>query len=139
MNLKPIPKLALVPPLPPLIYCGCHGQVGHYFFMAGMRSLTTLVREANHSELCKLDTGFAPQDTNKEGEAWFHSERVGEIRYCVISFWDRSVDSRPGSHSTFLLFADKCFNDALADCRAAFPEVFSRFKFEVKLRANMFI
>lgn len=135
--MKPIPKLALAPGLPSLIYLGCNAQAGHYFYVPGMRSLHSVApvaREANYHELAKLDGGFAPQDTELEGSAWFHNERVGDIRYMVISFWDRSVDSRGGSCSTFLMLGDKCFDDALAECRAQFPEVFRRFKFEIKLR-----
>lgn len=146
MNLKPIPKLALVMPLPPVLYFGCHEQAGHYVWVPGMRSLHSHDRDAdrqNYTTLCKLDGQFAPQDTTAEGQAWFHSENVNGVRYCVISFWDYSVDERGGCNSTFLLTSsDKCyaksFNDALADCRAAFPEVFSRFKFEIHLRRNMF-
>ena len=148
MNLKPIPKLALAQPpygLPGLIYlgCGCRGQAGHYFFLPGMRNLYSAFPEVdrlNRSALAQLDGAFAPQDTTNEGEAWFHTDNVNGIRYMVISFWDRSVDERHGSNSTFLLIGEaKSFNEAIAECRAAFPEVFNRFKFEIKLRRNMFI
>lgn len=105
--MKPIPILELLTPVPPLIYCGCDKRSGHFFFGPGMNSIS--VYNTNPS-LLKLDTGFAPQDTQDEGAA-----------------------------STFLIFGDKCFNDALAECRAAFPQVFARFKFEVTLRRNMFV
>jgi len=140
--MKEIPKLELILPLPPLIYCGCHRVPGHHFFVPPMRPISSAgadIHKNNLKNLCRLDTGFAPQDTGAEGEAWFHSERVNGIRHQVISFWDRSVDPRPGSHSTFLIIGDGCFNDAIAQCRGAFPEVFARFKFEVTLRRNMFL
>jgi hypothetical protein len=139
--MKAIPELELEIPemlrlAYPRIYCGCHGRTGHFFFFPGMNQI--IVHNSSPS-LLKLDTGFAPQDTYAEGEAWYHSGRSGDTRYNVISFWDNSVDSRPGSHSTFLILGDRSFNDALAECRKAFPEVFARFKFEIKLRRNMFV
>ena len=143
--MKPIPKLALVLPpegMPGLIYLGCHERPGHHFFTAGMRGLYSVAPayQLNAYVLHQLDGRFAPQDTEEEGLAWFHCATVNDIPYMVISFWDRSVDERYGSNSTFLIIGQsKCFNDALADCKAAFPEVFRRFKFEVKLRRNMFI
>ena len=143
MNLKKeIPLLALVLPLPPIIYLGCNRGAGHFHFVPGMRSLHSFdskAYELNFPALCKLDGGFAPQDTEDEGEAWYHIANVNGVRYNVLSFWDSSVDERGGSNSTFLLISPpKSFAEAIAECRAAFPEVFQRFKFEVKLRRNMF-
>jgi hypothetical protein len=133
--MKAIPKLQLVL-LPPVIYCGCHEVVGHFFYEPNMVRLNPQTYAANYNSLNQLDCGFAPQDTQAEGEAWYHSARCenGDTRYNVISFWDRSVDSRPGSHSTFLLLGDRSFDDSLAECRKAFPQVFARFKFEIKFR-----
>src|SRR4051794_21605890 len=132
-----IPLLNLRLPLPPIIYNGCHERVGHFFFAPGMRSESFWDRDAyqlNRRELCKLDAGFAPQNTFAQGEAWFHVGNVNGVKYMVISFWDNSIDSRPGSHSTFLILGEPlCFNDAIAKCREMFKEVFVRFKFEVKL------
>jgi hypothetical protein len=128
-----IPKLKLVPPVPEILYCGCHEQTGHYFWTPGMRGHKL---DHNYHDICKLDGCFAPKDTSKQGEAWFHSEPG----YMVISFWDNSIDTRPGSNSTFLLTgAPMCFNDAIAKCRLAFPEVFARFKFQITLRRNCFL
>jgi hypothetical protein len=141
--MKPIPILKLILPLPPIIYLGCWEQRGHYFYIPGMQQLYQAYRNSeaqNYKELCKLDGGFAPQDTTAEGEAWYHCWHLIDNVWClVISFWDNSVDRRPGSNSTFLLLRRPLsFSEAIQRCSEEFPEVFARFKFEVKLRKNMF-
>lgn len=133
--MKTTADLVLTKVLPP-IYMGCHRQAGHYFFTKGMRSLGGFAEERG---LYALDTAFAPTDTQDQGLAWFHAGQSNGIPWNVISFWDRTIDRRPGSHSTFLLTGSfKFFSEAIVICRQDFPEVFERFNFEVKLVKNCF-
>lgn len=69
-----------------------------------------------------IDTGFCPKPQ------WI----LGPVRithvddWIIVSWWDNSVDSRPGSHSTFL---GQGFESEMAVIDAAkkqFPNVFAR-------------
>lgn len=53
--------------------------------------------------------------------------------WTALSFWDCSVDSRPGSCSSFVFDALLSPEEALAAARASFPPIFERFEFEVQL------
>lgn len=56
-----------------------------------------------------------------------------DIDWTVISFWDRSSDSRGKSNSTFICPEQLSFNDAVALAKKCFPKVFARFTFELRL------
>jgi hypothetical protein len=72
-----------------------------------------------------------------DGEYW-HSpgqcsapEHRGEAACCtpdvtVLAIWERTVDARPGSHSTFVLEGHLDFGAAVQLAREAFPHVWSR-------------
>lgn len=89
-----------------------------------------------------IDGSLAPR-TGSGGEApngvaGFHQNVAwvgcpGEIVWSAISWWDNSVDARGGSSCTFL--ADRRCSPAelLAEAREAFPQIFSRFKYEIVL------
>jgi len=141
---KDIPILKLKLPLGPVIYFGCSNtEIGHYMWAPLMSSKYDKWSDPNHRQLCKLDGKFAPTDTNEEGQAWYHTHIADprlsdDVSYNVISWWDRSVDHRQGSHSTFLIVGEPLhYLEALAKCKAAFPEVFARFKYEIRLRRDM--
>lgn len=76
-----------------------------------------------------LDGGLLKHKSLKQGQA------VTERRdgWTALSFWDYSVDSRPGSSSTFVFDALLGSEEALAAARENFPAVFERFEFEVVL------
>lgn len=76
-----------------------------------------------------LDGGLLKGRSHAEGEAVVE-QRDG---WTALSFWDRSVDSRPGSCSTFVFDAPLAPEEALAAAREAFPPVFERLEFEVVL------
>lgn len=121
----------------PAIYFGCWQRAGHYFFGPGMRSL----RHADVPEALRDDIdGRYPPGGRKAGEMYPRDdtpqvEGLATVTqrgaWTVLAFWDRSVDTRRGSNSAFLLHGQHDFTAALALARAAFPEVFARFTFEV--------
>lgn len=76
-----------------------------------------------------LDAGLLPQ----EGEqAEGHIVRAVIGNWTVLTFWDRSADSRGQSNSAFVFDAVAPTEDLLAVARVQFPEVFNRFTFELK-------
>lgn len=107
--------------------------VGHYFFAPGGRRAYAIVEE--------VPWGFQIDGAilNPKGAANFGIPAQPEGEYVVeqkdgwtaLAFWDRSGDSRPGSHSTFVIDAEVTEEEALAAARASFPEVFARLSFEI--------
>lgn len=79
-----------------------------------------------------LDTYFLGRDGRQqtEGEAVLWVRMVPDP-WTVLTFWDRSVDTRFGCCASFLLKGALDFATALETARAAFPQVFARFSFEI--------
>lgn len=110
--------------VPVPIYFGCHLEVGHYYFHAGM--VTYYAGMSACKWLHYLDGLLVPPG-EKEGVA-----TVSHIwGYTILAFADRSIDKRPGSNSAFVLAGTLTFKEAENSARALFPEVFVRFTFPV--------
>jgi hypothetical protein len=58
-----------------------------------------------------------------ESRTWILLKRDG---WTAIGKRDNTVDSRPGSHSTFAFHADLTVTEAEAAARRLFPEIFAR-------------
>ena len=104
-------------------YFGCGGGAGHYLFNAlGSKVYADgrLRRLRDH-----FDGTLPPQP---EAELYVASfSRLGGWNMSALSWWDRSVDKRPGSNST--VFAPGLVIDprAMLDlAHARFPWVFNR-------------
>lgn len=111
-------------------YFGCHGQAGHFLWGPGMGKIW---REEHilplplHASV--LDGGYAPQGPEVEGLALLH--RVHD--WTVLAFWDRSVDTRGKCNSVFLFQPNTLtFEQAVEHARVIFPEVYSRFQFQIR-------
>ena len=119
--------------MPPQItepyYFGCrNNEAGHYAFdrTLFMRCKNVPVR----NWLSQHDGALPPQyGPEVEGLVQFRSWPG----VCSIAFWDRSVDKRGKSSSSFLLPGELTPDEALAAAREAFPTVFARFTFDVAL------
>lgn len=116
-----------------MIYYGCGTDAGHYVWRPGMQR----VREAAPTPFDmhipgaaqKLDGGYTPPMGYVEGAA----RLTHALGWTVLSYWDNTVDNRPGSHSTFAVEGTHGFDAMLAAAREHFPTVFARQKFEVTL------
>lgn len=113
-----------------IFYFGCWGQTaGHYLHAGGGSSM----RQRDLPEdwpiaVDFLDCGLLPpKKPQTEGLATF----VHVNGWTIISFWDRSADSRPNSNSAFLARGLHSFDEIVRMTRAAFPSVWDRLKFEV--------
>lgn len=98
------------------LYFGCWEQTGHDAFRPGMRR----VRE-------RLED-ISPWGTGLDSRRWDVAEPHLEVMkgLTAVGFRDRSVDSRPGSISVFVLPGELDLSSALGAARAAFPLVFAR-------------
>ena len=109
-----------------ILYFGCVGRSGHYVYEP-----CSTFRSRNIGEsaewLRSMDGELPPKTTSLEGAATITHRHNST----VISFWDRSVDTRPGSSSTFLIPGLMDFDTAKGVAKATFPEIWKRYKFEV--------
>ncbi len=122
----------------PILYFGCLGDKGHYLFRRVGREL------GDYAKLSYYETKAAtPWGDNIDGGVFSKSPRrleAGAIHACHLNGWslvywaDYSVDTRPGSHSTFVTKSEDCIGNhdlLIARARIQWPEVFGRPRFPV--------
>lgn len=78
-----------------------------------------------------LDAGFLPQKLQEERKLYIWRTNG----WAIITFWDRSGDSRPGSNSAFILSVPRGFTDRelVLSAHNLFPEIFNRLVFPLVL------
>lgn len=104
---------------PEWYYFGCGCSAGHFTFARGMRHTA-------HNPIDKFDGILAPFDTDEQFIA-AGVIRLPHLGLSALSFWDRTIDSRPGSNSSIFAPSNSC--DARAILLGAaryFPEVYAR-------------
>lgn len=114
-------------------YFGCIDQPGHYMFSSPKSySLEDRRRTADFAYTnpwgTKIDGGLCSVGQQFEGWANLHHKDG----WTALSFWDRSVDDRPGCNSNFLAEGDFSFDDMLSLARIHFPEVVNRLGFPIR-------
>lgn len=121
-------------------YYGCHRGVGHYLFTTALndRSLNL----PDHVPWSAVDGVLQPGCKKREGSR-IHTTPMNNVDghaalhhkdgWTALAFWDRSVDARPNSTSTFMIKGTHDFETMKQICAAAFPAVWSRFTFEIVL------
>lgn len=107
------------------LYFGCVDRLGHHLWTRGEERVSLLGWPKLNKQ---IDGGDCPKATPIEGVATLTHEEP----WTILSFWDRSVDSRGGSHSTFLIPGRHNFETALAMARESFPRIFFRFRFSIR-------
>lgn len=119
-----------------MYYFGCWGCLGHYLYDSQQRSVNDDKSEIPHAwRRGALDGAFAPRrgsgrysEEYPQGVA-AHTSKDG---WTLIAFWDRTGDSRGNSSSTFLAKGDFTFEQMVAMAKFEFPDLWKRFRFEVK-------
>jgi hypothetical protein len=115
-----------------VFYFGCTQGPGHY--MHASQPVRTLDARRALSDFersnpwgLRIDTKLAPTGEQIEGRALLHHKDG----WTALSFWDRSVDRRSGSCSTFLAQGEHDFERMLHLTRTHFPAVMARFAFSL--------
>lgn len=111
-------------------YFGCWREPGHYLYSPHGRrhgGLGSLPIDFPCS-VRVLDGGLLPPRAPQTQGAAAHVHLHG---WTILSFWDRSGDTRPQSCSTFLLRGLFAFHEACKQAREAFPAVWARYPFPV--------
>lgn len=110
-------------------YFGCVDDVGHYHFVPGdpgCRPIKSNYYKAPFFPEC--DSGFCPKHTRKQGVVCL----THQDGWTILSFWDNSVDTRPGSHSTFMVEGKLDKDAMIAKAKELFPTIWQRYAFEVQ-------
>lgn len=117
-----------------VFYFGCVFGAGHYLHTPELRTTP----RAGPFTSTTLDTPFCPGMTPDSSGRTPDEQPEGVARlthaegWTVLSFWDRSIDNRRGSHSTYAIEGTHVYAEAVRLARAAFPRVWARYKFEVR-------
>lgn len=115
-----------------IFYFGCRREAGHYLWGPGRAMWRSSDVPADFPCTMTPDATFLPPRDNPEVEglaSFFHLNG-----WTIISFWDRSVDSRGKCNSTFLARGVMTFDAICEKAKAEFPDVWQRFKFPIMIR-----
>jgi hypothetical protein len=102
-------------------YLGCWQEAGHFFFAPGLARHVYPSPTPWHGNLDSRDFADSRDWLRKELDGW-----------TAIGRRDNTVDSRPGSHSTFAFHAVLTTAEAEAEARRLFPEIFERIEHKGK-------
>lgn len=111
----------------PVYYFGPRRVVGHYLYdhngyrLDGYRPHIPNLRP---EVLTIIDGGFCPLRDTFSGEV--QTNRIG--MWIILSWWDRSIDTKPNSNSNILGFDYDSVDALVSRAREAFPDVFERQK-----------
>ena len=110
-------------------YFGALDDSGHYAYLEGGRRVDPNV----WIKVCpwgfEADGGIQPKGHQREGEAII----VRKNGWTALTFWDRTMDHRPGSHSTYIADGNFTFAEMVELAKARFPARWQAMKFEVRL------
>lgn len=124
-----------------MYYYGPYKESGHFFFGEGGRLVLREERQGIPWQEREIDGILQPgcpdpKDRLKrrtrpmvEGEALLHHKNG----WTAVSFWDSSVDTRPGCNSTYIAEGDFSFPEMVEMAKERFAERWSRMKFQVRL------
>lgn len=118
----------------PWYYFGCGNQAGHYLFRENGQSVH--MPQGVERELGHMDGVLPPHSSDKFRAPLYVASfsMLGGLGYCALSWWDCSVDKRPGSNSTvFAPGLDWDPETLLCAAQAKLPWVFSRLPFPLVL------
>lgn len=106
------------------LYFGCWHTPGHHFWRVTMRKVWGSHREtfALTPWAERVDGGLTPRRSAVQGTAALHHSDG----WTALSIHDYTVDSRPGSHSTFLMPGMLTFVGMLSAAHHHFPTVVDR-------------
>lgn len=115
--------------------CGMN-EKGHYLFDTNGRRLNDHNIGAYGNVMLDfpirincLDGGLLAYDNTRQVEG---RAIVSHIRgWTIVSFWDRSVDTRRNSNANFIMRGTFDFEAALERIKAVWPTIFARFTFPI--------
>lgn len=133
-----------------MFYFGCWDSPGHYFFTeSGQRVWEYQLLDfpfGHHTNKIPVDGCIHPgcylddrgkwrRDHAKEiqGHALLHHVKGPTTVWTALSFWDRSVDPRPASNSTYFAEGEYTFKQMVEMAKTRFASRWSKMTFPVVL------
>ena len=108
-----------------IYYFGCKEESGHFLWKPNQ--ITTAHYQLSGLPWKYIDTALCPQTTSQQGVAKIHHKDG----WTAMAFWDKSIDSRPGSNSVFF-YEDLLEYDQMIEAfEEHFPNIYNRFKFQI--------
>lgn len=112
-----------------VFYFGCYEDKGHYLYRTKGQPVNNWNMPLDFPVAPNsLDGGFLPP---KRPQVQGKAEHILLRNWTIVTFWDRSLDKRQNSSSSFVLRGTLTFEWAVKLAREAFPELFERFDFEI--------
>ena len=105
-----------------VMYFGCLRQSGHYLWHPTKGCVTRLDKAQPWGH--RIDGGITKDSKERENLGVVQSAKLNG--WTLVTWADRSVDSRHGSHSTFIVEADVTPDRLIEMAREQWPQVFSR-------------
>lgn len=114
-------------------YFGCLNEPGHYLYSGNAKQRESDLPSDFPVSVNALDGGLLPPRLPQvEGRA----ELIHSGDWTIISFWNRSVDSRNGSSSTFIIPGSVNFFTAVEIAKKDYPCVWQKIRFGVFRRGH---
>ena len=118
---------------PKMLYCGCHGDSGHYVWRENGERVRWGLADKEQPWGKAIDGGIQPLARGGYHVPNGVARYTQEHGWSALSWWDNSIDTRPGSHSTFVIEGVHSAEFVLVSARIRFPWVFERFPFDVSI------
>jgi len=122
-----------------LFYFGCIGNLGHHWWNRHEMSVRQKETPPPFRNNWDIDGGFSPGASTGDKHRKTRPEKVGEARLThyegctILCYWDRSVDRRGGSHSSFVAEGLYEFAPMLEAIQEQYPRVWARKQNEIVL------
>ena len=97
-------------------YFGCVERAGHYMHTPDMRTDSSFMHENPWG--FSIDGGLLPKREVQHEPVLAHKDG-----WTALSFWDRTVDSRPRSNSSFLAEGTHTMDEMFAIAHQYFPKI----------------
>jgi hypothetical protein len=114
----------------PIFYFGQIGEAGHYTWNPITRRPVSWEEEKSLTPWKYDIDGLVVDKVGYKEGVLYHEQKDG---WTLIGFPEYSIDTRPNSHSTFVTNQLLTASEMLDAAKIAWPQVFSRFKFTIKL------
>ncbi len=108
-------------------YYGCYSHVGHR--MHDRDSYPDWDFLKNNPWGIGVDGDLCPDNKQIQGQACVHHKDG----WTALAFWDRSIDSNPGSISVFILSGTHDFSIMVEKFKRLYPAIVGRFTFPITL------
>lgn len=111
-----------------MYYFGPLNDTGHYAYREDGSKVDSHTWVAMCPWGFQVDGGIQPKGSQEEGVAAI----VHKDGWTALTFWDRTIDTRPGSHSTYLAEGTFTFEQMVEMAKSKWARRWSIMKFEVR-------